>query len=135
MLIIVGLLIVAHRWSSGLIGPSPVLIVGHPVLIVGHLVLIVGHPVLIVCHHRERAISSRILRMVQGALFDWKTHFVSVEHIKKSNKLRPEAEKPASGLRQVQENLFFKSEMSLCIDFLNGIGSYPINCIGWRPLP
>jgi hypothetical protein len=39
------------------------------------------------------------------------------------------------GGQALQENLFFKSEMSTCIDFLNGIGSYPINCIGWRPLP
>jgi hypothetical protein len=30
--------------------------------------------------------------------------------------------------------LFLKSEMNTCIDFFNGIGSYPIDCIGWRPI-
>jgi hypothetical protein len=39
------------------------------------------------------------------------------------------------GGQALQQNLFFKSEMSTCIDFLNGIGSYPIDCIGWRPKP
>jgi hypothetical protein len=34
----------------------------------------------------------------------------------------------------LQQNLFFKSEMNTCIDFFNGIGSYPIDCIGWRPI-
>ena len=34
----------------------------------------------------------------------------------------------------LQQNLFFKSEMNACIDFFNGIGSYPIDCIGWRPI-
>lgn len=38
------------------------------------------------------------------------------------------------GAQALQQNLFFKSEMSTCIDFFNGIGSYPIDCIGWRPI-
>lgn len=38
------------------------------------------------------------------------------------------------GGQALQQNLFFKSEMSSCIDFFNGIGSYPIDCIGWRPI-
>ncbi|MBL4899963.1 MAG: hypothetical protein JKX76_10045 [Colwellia sp.] len=38
------------------------------------------------------------------------------------------------GGQALQQNLFFKSEMSTCIDFFNGIGSYPIDCIGWRPI-
>ena len=32
-------------------------------------------------------------------------------------------------------NLFLKVEIKTCIDFVNGIGSYPIDCIGWRPIP
>ena len=32
-------------------------------------------------------------------------------------------------------DLFFKSEINTCIDFFKGAGSYPIDCIGWRPLP
>ena len=38
------------------------------------------------------------------------------------------------GGQALQQNLFFKSEMNTCIDFFNGIGSYPIDCIGWRPI-
>ena len=38
------------------------------------------------------------------------------------------------GGQALQQNLFFKSEMTTCLDFLNGIGSYPIDCIGWRPI-
>lgn len=38
------------------------------------------------------------------------------------------------GGQALQQNLYFKSEMSSCIDFFNGIGSYPIDCIGWRPI-
>jgi len=38
------------------------------------------------------------------------------------------------GGQALQQNLFFKSEMSTCIDFFNGIGSYPIDCVGWRPI-
>jgi hypothetical protein len=39
------------------------------------------------------------------------------------------------GGQTLQQNLYFKSEIRTCIDFLNGIGSYPIDCIGWRPKP
>ena len=38
------------------------------------------------------------------------------------------------GSQALQSDLFFKSEISTCIDFFNGNGSYPIDCIGWRPL-
>ena len=38
------------------------------------------------------------------------------------------------GAHALQQDLFFKSEMSTCLDFFNGIGSYPIDCIGWRPI-
>lgn len=38
------------------------------------------------------------------------------------------------GGQALQQNLFFKSEMNTCLDFFNGIGSYPIDCIGWRPI-
>jgi len=38
------------------------------------------------------------------------------------------------GSQALQQDLFFKSEMSTCLDFFNGIGSYPIDCIGWRPI-
>jgi len=39
-----------------------------------------------------------------------------------------------NGSKALQQNLFFKSEISTCIDFFNGIGSYPIDCVGWRPI-
>jgi len=39
------------------------------------------------------------------------------------------------GGQSLRSNLYFRSEISTCIDFFNGIGSYPIDCIGWRPLP
>ncbi len=32
-------------------------------------------------------------------------------------------------------NLYFRSEISSCLEFFKGIGSYPIDCVGWRPLP
>ncbi len=38
------------------------------------------------------------------------------------------------GAQALHQNLFFKSEMNTCLDFFNGIGSYPIDCIGWRPV-
>lgn len=38
------------------------------------------------------------------------------------------------GGQALLRNLFFKSEMNTCLDFFNGIGSYPIDCIGWRPI-
>jgi hypothetical protein len=39
------------------------------------------------------------------------------------------------GAQALTHNLFFKSEISTCLDFFAGKGSYPIDCIGWRPLP
>ncbi len=38
------------------------------------------------------------------------------------------------GAQSLERNLFFKSEISTCLDFFSGTGSYPIDCIGWRPL-
>lgn len=38
------------------------------------------------------------------------------------------------GGQALQQDLFFKSEMNTCLDFFKGIGSYPIDCIGWRPI-
>jgi len=38
------------------------------------------------------------------------------------------------GGQALQQDLFFKSEINICIDFFNGTGSYPIDCIGWRPI-
>jgi len=39
------------------------------------------------------------------------------------------------GAQALQQNLLFQSEMNTCIDFFDGKGGYPIDCIGWRPLP
>jgi hypothetical protein len=39
------------------------------------------------------------------------------------------------GAQSLDTNLYFKSEITTCIDFFLGSGSYPIDCIGWRPLP
>lgn len=33
----------------------------------------------------------------------------------------------------LNRDLYLKTEISTCMDFLDGIGSYPIDCIGWRP--
>ena len=38
------------------------------------------------------------------------------------------------GAQALHQNLFFKSEMNTCLDFFNSVGSYPIDCIGWRPI-
>jgi hypothetical protein len=38
------------------------------------------------------------------------------------------------GARTLNFDLFFKSETNTCLDFFNGVGSYPIDCIGWRPI-
>ncbi|MEI6895399.1 MAG: hypothetical protein V5789_12430 [Colwellia sp.] len=38
------------------------------------------------------------------------------------------------GAQALKKNLYFKSEMTTCLDFFNGSGSYPIDCIGWRPI-
>ena len=39
------------------------------------------------------------------------------------------------GAQALNHDLFFKSEMNTCLDFFKGVGSYPIDCIGWRPIP
>ncbi|WP_448548353.1 hypothetical protein [Thalassotalea fusca] len=39
------------------------------------------------------------------------------------------------GAQALDNNLFLKSEITTCLDFFDGIGSYPIDCIGWRPIP
>jgi len=39
------------------------------------------------------------------------------------------------GAHALDQDLYFKSEISTCLDFFAGKGSYPIDCIGWRPLP
>lgn len=38
------------------------------------------------------------------------------------------------GAQALNYDLRFKNEINRCLDFFNGIGSYPINCIGWRPI-
>jgi hypothetical protein len=38
------------------------------------------------------------------------------------------------GAQSLHNNLYFKSEMNTCLDFFAGRGSYPIDCIGWRPI-
>ncbi|MGL1958029.1 MAG: hypothetical protein OCD00_12015 [Colwellia sp.] len=38
------------------------------------------------------------------------------------------------GAQALNHDLFFKSEMNTCLDFFKGVGSYPIDCIGWRPI-
>jgi|TARA_B110000240_G_scaffold177643_1_gene206426 hypothetical protein len=38
------------------------------------------------------------------------------------------------GAQAIEHNLYFKSEISACLDFFSGTGSYPIDCIGWRPI-
>ena len=37
--------------------------------------------------------------------------------------------------RNLDADLYLRSEVTTCIEFLDGHGSYPIDCIGWRPLP
>jgi hypothetical protein len=39
------------------------------------------------------------------------------------------------GAQSLGHDLYFKSEITTCLDFFTGKGSYPIDCIGWRPLP
>jgi hypothetical protein len=35
----------------------------------------------------------------------------------------------------LENNLYFKSEISTCLEFFSGVGGYPIDCVGWRPIP
>lgn len=37
-------------------------------------------------------------------------------------------------ISNLENDLSLTSEIETCLDFLNGIGSYPIHCIGWRPV-
>jgi len=39
------------------------------------------------------------------------------------------------GAHSLDSDLFFKSEITTCLEFFSGTGSYPIDCIGWRPIP
>lgn len=39
------------------------------------------------------------------------------------------------GSQALLNNLYFQSEIKTCIDFFDDKGSYPIDCIGWRPMP
>ncbi|SEK66184.1 hypothetical protein SAMN05216262_10257 [Colwellia chukchiensis] len=36
---------------------------------------------------------------------------------------------------ELEHDLYLRSEISTCLDFFTGVGSYPIDCIGWRPIP
>jgi len=38
------------------------------------------------------------------------------------------------GSQALMHDLFFIAEINTCIDFFDGRGSYPVDCIGWRPL-
>ena len=38
------------------------------------------------------------------------------------------------GASNLNSNLYFKSEIKTCVDFFEGVGSYPVDCIGWRPI-
>jgi len=38
------------------------------------------------------------------------------------------------GAQALKTDLYFKSEMCTCLDFFDDSGSYPIDCIGWRPI-
>jgi len=38
------------------------------------------------------------------------------------------------GAQALNSDLFFRSEITTCLDFFSGRGSYPIDCIGWRPI-
>jgi hypothetical protein len=38
------------------------------------------------------------------------------------------------GAQALHHDMFLKSEINTCIDFFDGVGSYPIDCIGWRPI-
>lgn len=38
------------------------------------------------------------------------------------------------GAHALNDNLFFKSEITTCVDFFTGTGGYPVDCIGWRPI-
>ena len=37
--------------------------------------------------------------------------------------------------KKFDSDLYFKSEISTCLEFFSGVSGYPIDCVGWRPLP
>jgi hypothetical protein len=39
------------------------------------------------------------------------------------------------GGHKLLSDLYFKAEINTCLDFFSGKGSYPFDCIGWRPIP
>lgn len=39
-----------------------------------------------------------------------------------------------ASLAELDDDLSLNVEIQSCTDFLNGNGSYPIHCIGWRPV-
>ncbi len=39
------------------------------------------------------------------------------------------------GAQALTKDICLKSEIDKCLDFFTGKGTYPLNCIGWRPLP
>ena len=39
------------------------------------------------------------------------------------------------GAQALDHDILFKSEIDTCLNFFNGTGNYPIDCIGWRPIP
>jgi len=39
------------------------------------------------------------------------------------------------GAQALNQNLYLLAEVGACLDFIDGNGSYPIDCIGWRPIP
>ncbi len=38
------------------------------------------------------------------------------------------------GGQALKHDLFFIAEINTCLDFFDGKGSYPVDCIGWRPI-
>jgi hypothetical protein len=38
------------------------------------------------------------------------------------------------GAKALTNDLYIKSEVTACLDFVSGTGSYPIDCVGLRPL-
>ncbi len=39
------------------------------------------------------------------------------------------------GANHLKNSLYFKTEIKTCLDFFSGVGSYPVDCVGWRPIP
>jgi len=37
-------------------------------------------------------------------------------------------------LTNLESDLSLSSEIEICLDFLKGKGTYPIHCVGWRPV-